>query len=79
MAINFGFATKFAAEQLIKQAMNYMEKDPEKNFPKVMDMVDKIALTEKHHKEIASIREAYQTNPSLRQFVKKFFPGGTQL
>ncbi len=71
MAINFDFAKKFAAEQLIKQAMNYMEKDPEKNFPKVMEMADKIARTNKHHEEIAAIKEAYQTNPALRQFVKK--------
>lgn len=27
----------------IKQALKYMEKDPEENIPKLMDMVDKFA------------------------------------
>lgn len=31
--------TEFA----IKQAVNYLTKDPEKNLPKLMDWVDKIA------------------------------------
>jgi hypothetical protein len=71
MAINFNFARKFAAEQVIKQAMNYLEKDPEKNFPKVMDLADKVARTDKHHEEIAAIKNSYQNNPAIRQFVKK--------
>jgi len=71
MAINFNFARKFAAEQVIKQAMNYLEKDPEKNFPKVMDLADRVARTDKHHEEIAAIKDSYQNNPAIRQFVKK--------
>jgi len=38
MAINFDFAKKFAAEQVIEQAMHYLEKDPEKNFIKVLNL-----------------------------------------
>ncbi len=71
MAINFNFAKKFAAEQVIKQAINYLEKDPEKNFRKVLDLVDKVARTEKHHEEISSIKEAYQTNPVIKQYIRK--------
>ena len=36
MSINFNFARKLAAEQLVKQAMHYLEKHPEENFPKVL-------------------------------------------
>ena len=36
MAVNFNFAKKFAAEQIIKQAIHYLEKDPEKNLIKVL-------------------------------------------
>lgn len=71
MAINFDFAKRFAAEQVIKQAMNFLEKDPDKNFLKVMDLVDKVARTEKHHEEIASMKYAYQTNPVIKQYIKK--------
>ncbi|MFW6410332.1 MAG: radical SAM protein [Halanaerobiales bacterium] len=72
MPINFRFAKKFAAEQILKRAMNYIEKDPEKNFLKVLDLADKVAGTDKHHQEIDSLRESFKTNPAIRQYVKKF-------
>ncbi len=71
MAMNFSFAKKFAAEQIVKQGMHYLEKDPENNFIKVLDLADKVAGTQKHHEEIASMRQAFQANPALRQFVRK--------
>ncbi|MFW5986238.1 MAG: radical SAM protein, partial [Halanaerobiales bacterium] len=72
MGINFNFAKKFAAEQILKRAMRYIEKDPEENFLKVLDMVDKIARTEKHKEEIASIRKNFKTNPAIKEYVRKF-------
>ncbi len=72
MGINFKFAKKFAAEQIIKRAMKYIEKDPEENFLKVLDLVDKIANTEKHHEEIKGIRKSFKTNPAIREYVKRF-------
>ena len=71
MGINFNFAKKFAAEQIIKQAIHYLEKDPEKNLIKVLNLADKIARTERHHEEIAAIKQSYQTNPALQQFVRR--------
>ncbi|MFA6621846.1 MAG: radical SAM protein [Candidatus Caldatribacteriota bacterium] len=71
MGINFNFAKKYAAEQIIKQALNYLEKDPEKNLPKVLELADKVARTEKHHEHIAAIRKSYNTNPAIRQFVRR--------
>ena len=71
MGINFNFAKKFAAEQIIKQAIHYLEKDPEKNLIKVLNLADKVARTERHHEEIAAIKKAYQINPALQQFVRK--------
>ncbi|MDI3548202.1 MAG: hypothetical protein PWR10_1854 [Halanaerobiales bacterium] len=72
MAINFNFAKKFAAEQVLKQTMNYIKKDPEKNFLKVLNLADKIASTENHHKQIAAIREGFKNNSIVRDYVKKF-------
>ncbi|MDD3539427.1 MAG: radical SAM protein [Atribacterota bacterium] len=71
MAINFNFAKKFVSEQIIKQALHYLEKDPEKNLIKVLDLVDKVALTQRHHEEIAAIRKGYQDNPVIQQYVRK--------
>lgn len=71
MGINFNFAKKFAAEQIIKQAIHYLEKDPEKNLIKVLNLADKVARTERHHEEIAAIKQSYQTNPALQKFVRK--------
>ena len=71
MGINFNFAKKFAAEQIIKQAMHYLEKDPEKNLIKVLNLADKIARTEQHHIHITNIKKSYQTNPALLQFVRR--------
>lgn len=72
MGIDFGFAKKFAAEKAINMAWNYIEKDPEKNFIKVLDLLDKVARTDKHHEEIRAIRREYKTNPAIREYVKKF-------
>lgn len=71
MAINFNFAKKYVSEQIIRQVMRYLEKDPEKNFIKVLDLVDKVALTQRHHEEIAAIRKGYQDNPVIQQYVRK--------
>jgi len=71
MAINFNFAKKFAAEQIIRQAIHYLEKDPEKNLIKVLNLADKVARTERHHAHIAAIKESYQTNPALQQLVRQ--------
>ena len=71
MGINFNFAKKFAAEQIIKQAIHYLEKDPEKNLIKVLNLADKVARTERHHQEIAAIKQSYQTNPALQKFVRR--------
>ena len=72
MPINFRFAKKFAAEQILQKAMNYIEKDPEKNFLKVLDMVEKIAQADRHKEHIKNIRNGFKNDNSVREYVKKF-------
>ncbi len=72
MAINFRFAKKFAAEQILKRAMNYIEKDPENNFLKVLDLADKIAGTERHHEHIENLKKGFKNNETIREYVRKF-------
>jgi MoaA/NifB/PqqE/SkfB family radical SAM enzyme len=71
MAINFNFAKKFAAEEIIKQALTYLEKDPEKNFLKLLELADKVARTKNHHEEIAAIKDSYKKNPAIKQYIQR--------
>ncbi|HBY57587.1 MAG TPA: radical SAM protein [Candidatus Atribacteria bacterium] len=71
MAIDFNFAKKYVSEQIIRQVLRYLEKDPEENFIKVLDLVDKVALTKSHHEEIAAIKKGYQDNSVIKQYVRK--------
>ena len=43
----------------IKQALKYMEKDPEENIPKLMDMVDKFAPDGWYEAGIHNLFELY--------------------
>ncbi|MFW6035158.1 MAG: hypothetical protein ACOCRZ_02770 [Halothermotrichaceae bacterium] len=63
MGTNFDFAKKFAAEKLVKIALNYIKKDPEKNFAKLINIVDKIAIADKHHQQYA-VRNQFLVNTS---------------
>lgn len=65
MTININFAKKFAVENLIKLALKYVKKDPKKNFLRILDLVDKIAVKDIHKNQIESIRQLYHTNESI--------------
>ncbi len=71
MGLNFRFAKKFAAEQILKKALDYIEKDPEKNFLKVLDLADKVAGTKKHHEKIQRLKENYKEGGPVREYVRK--------
>ena len=43
MSINFELSKKYAADKLLKQALKYLEKDPEKNFLQILDIGEKLA------------------------------------
>ena len=68
---NFNFAKKFAAEKLMEKGLSYIEKDPENNFLKILNLADKVASTEKHHRQIDAIRENYKNNPAIKSYVKR--------
>ncbi|MCF8009540.1 MAG: radical SAM protein [Halanaerobiales bacterium] len=68
---NFNFAKKFAAEKLIEKGLNYIDKDPEANFLKILSLADKVASSEKHHRQIKAIKENYEKNPTIKQYIRK--------
>lgn len=68
---NFNFAKKLAAEKLMEKGISYIEKDPENNFLKILNLADKVASADKHHRQIEAIRENYKKNPAIKSYVKK--------
>ena len=52
----------------IKQALKYMEKDPEENIPKLMDMVDKFAPDGWYEAQRNMIRKVITS--WIRKYVK---------
>ena len=71
MGINFDFARKFAADQLLKQGLKYLEKDPAENFLKILDIGEKLVRRDNHKRGIQIVRENYNKLPVIKEYVKK--------
>lgn len=71
MGINFEFAKKYAAEQVIKQVINYIEKDPEENFLKILEIGKKLARRENHKEGIQTLMENYNNNLIIKKYIEK--------
>ncbi|MDZ7671750.1 MAG: hypothetical protein U5K53_02790 [Halanaerobiales bacterium] len=65
MSINLKFVKKFAAEKIFKQALTYLEKDPERNFIKILNLMDKTAVTDAHHQHIEKLKKFIKSNQLL--------------
>ncbi len=68
---NFNFAKKFAADKLVEKALDYVKKDPENNFIKILNIADKLAARDKNHRQIEVLRENYKKNPVIEEYLKK--------
>lgn len=71
MGINFDFAKRFTADKVIKQAINYVEKDPEENFLKILDIGERLVKRDNHKRGIQIVRDNYNSNPVVREYVRK--------
>ncbi len=73
MSLNIKFARKFAVENVVKLALNYIERSPVKNFEKILNLAEKIAVTENHCQQIASIKKLYnEETVVIKGFLEKF-------
>ena len=68
---NFNFAKKFAADKLVEKALDYVKKDPENNFLKILNLADKLASRDKNHRQIEVIREQYKKNNIIQDYLNK--------
>jgi len=71
MSIDFELAKKYAADKLLKQALKYLEKDPEENFLQILDIGEKLAKRDNHKNAIKIIKEKYKTTPLIKKYLKK--------
>jgi MoaA/NifB/PqqE/SkfB family radical SAM enzyme len=71
MSINFELSKKYAADKLLKQALKYLEKDPEENFLQILDIGEKLAKRDNHKNAIKIIKEKYKTTPLIKKYLKK--------
>lgn len=64
-------AKSFLANHLTQNVLNYVCKNPETNFPRLLSLVKLLAIQERHKRQIDTILAYYQNNPAIRQYVNK--------
>jgi MoaA/NifB/PqqE/SkfB family radical SAM enzyme len=70
---SFDYARQFVAEQVIRQVLEYIDRDPEQNLPKIFNLA-KILAGKKHHQQHAvTLAEGYDTNPVVRAYINRLF------
>lgn len=70
---NLEFAKNFVKEQVLRQALGYLEKDPEVNLPKIIGLTKFLTIKKKHKEQAEQLALAYQQNPSVRSFTSRLF------
>ena len=62
-----------AITKAVSTALNYLEKDPETNVSKVMDLVDKVTPKGWYAGQRKMIREAFESKGNWYQMIKKIY------
>ncbi|MGI6117372.1 MAG: radical SAM protein [Bilifractor sp.] len=57
----------------VNQALKYLEKDPEKNVPKLMDLVDKLVPEDWYKGQRAAIRDAIDRKTNYYDMIMKIY------
>ena len=64
---------KAAFSSIINQGLNYLEKSPEENIPKLMDLVDKAMPEEWYKSQRAAIRNSIREKNNWYQLILKLY------
>ncbi len=70
---NLDFVKMVAGGKVLRQVLGYLEKDPERNLPKVFAMVRLFAVQENHKRNVEKIAKAYRENQATRTFINRLF------
>ena len=62
-----------AISAAVNTALNYLEKDPENNAPKLMDMIDKLVPEDWYKGQRDAIREAINEKGNWFQLIQKIY------
>lgn len=73
MRASVDVAKRYVAEKVLREALEYMEKNPEENFPRLLNVARMLARKEAHKQQIAMVQEAYRQNPSICAYVNRLF------
>lgn len=65
------FAKGLGSKVILKEALSYLTVNPEKNFPKLIKLGERIAYKKEHKQFITSILEAYEQNPAMRNYISR--------
>ncbi|NLW06696.1 MAG: radical SAM protein [Clostridia bacterium] len=66
-------AKNYVAEKVLREVISYMDKNPEENFPRLINVARMLAKKELHKQQAAAILEAYRQNPAIRSYVNRLF------
>lgn len=70
---NLDFAKNFVKEQVLRQVLTYLEKDPEVNLPRILKLVKLLAIEKNHKEQAEQLATAYRQNPAVRTYVNRLF------
>ncbi|MCX6645306.1 MAG: radical SAM protein [bacterium] len=71
MSPKIELAQRFFGEVAFKQILNYLDKDPIENLPRIFDLILKVPLKAETRKNVQSLKEAWARNPVVQQIVAR--------
>ncbi|BAF59175.1 predicted Fe-S oxidoreductases [Pelotomaculum thermopropionicum SI] len=72
-AVNFDFAKNFVKDHVLRQALGYLEKNPEVNLPRLFKLTKILAIKKEHKEHIERVAFSYQHNPAIRSYINRLF------
>ncbi|MEW6574391.1 MAG: radical SAM protein [Bacillota bacterium] len=70
---SFEMAKRFFGEQIVRQMLGYIDRNPEDNIPKILNLTKKLAKRQHHQQHALKIAEWYEKNPAGRAYINKLF------
>lgn len=70
---SFDLAKRFFGEQLVRQMLGYIDRNPEDNLPKILSLAKKLAKRQHHQQHALKIAEWYENNPAGRAYINNLF------
>jgi len=72
--VNFEFAKRFVSEKLLTASLSYVERNPVENFPKLLNLGEKIALRQEHKDSIKNLKKQFEGQDSnVRKYIERIF------